>query len=352
MVSDSSSAELQKLFQDIVERAARRNPELSQPGRPNEDDVAPILRYEGRELANKLIAAAPGVLADRLEWRQEFEAKLRGAWGEALDLFEMFVGICQEAGDSFNRRYRDEASNADDTCFEAFTRLHARSCLVGAEVLALLRSGFGSGAYARWRTIHELAVVAQFIKTHGAETANRFLLHDGIQTYKIAQAFRRHEPATVSDEEFAEFEERRNVLVARFGTPFKEEYGWAAYALGKKRPTFASIEEAVELDRLRPVYRTASDPVHANIRGAAADLGVPDGAAILLAGPSVFGLSEAGDNACVSLIQVTVPLLQHKLDVEGIVVLEALLALQPRVGQAFVDAGHRVQAESRDADDT
>ena len=55
--------------------------------------------------------------------------------------------------------------------------LHANACLVTSEVITLLEAGYSSGATARWRSLHEVAVYAMFIVKHGPGTAERYLRH-------------------------------------------------------------------------------------------------------------------------------------------------------------------------------
>ena len=40
-------------------------------------------------------------------------------------------------------------------------------------ILALLRSGFADDAHARWRSLHELAVVSGFISEYGEDVAEK-----------------------------------------------------------------------------------------------------------------------------------------------------------------------------------
>ena len=42
-----------------------------------------------------------------------------------------------------------------------------RACQVTDEIICLLENGFADGAMARWRTLHEIAVVAVVISQHG-----------------------------------------------------------------------------------------------------------------------------------------------------------------------------------------
>ena len=71
--------------------------------------------------------------------------------------------ISRESGDLFNESF----GKNNDQVFFVLWRLHARSCQITMEILALLKSGFADGAHARWRTLHEIAVTALFIKQQG-----------------------------------------------------------------------------------------------------------------------------------------------------------------------------------------
>jgi len=60
-----------------------------------------------------------------------------------------------------------KAAAQNDYQFEALVRLQAGAARVAGEIYALLLSGYASGAHARWRTLHEIAVTALFIAQRG-----------------------------------------------------------------------------------------------------------------------------------------------------------------------------------------
>ncbi|NJM53745.1 MAG: hypothetical protein HC846_10380 [Blastocatellia bacterium] len=76
--------------------------------------------------------------------------------------------------------------------FEVLLSLYARACLVSSEILVLLKAGFPDGSHARWRTLHEIAVVAMFIEKHGKEVAERYLLHEYVEDYKGAMQHQKY----------------------------------------------------------------------------------------------------------------------------------------------------------------
>jgi hypothetical protein len=356
MEEETPTETVDNIFSEWAEMLAHDPRVIEVADRPDFADliveiVQQALQERGARLLDELLRRAPQMLSEHLEDRAAFEASIRDRWGDALDLFEVFHVICLEAGESFNARHRPTAAATNDCVFDALTRIHARACLVAGEVLTLLRAGYPSGAHTRWRTIHELAVVAFFIREHGSETARRYLLHDGIQTHKAALSYREHharlgyEP--MPDEEFEGIQRRRDALVAEFNPQFADQYGWAADALGRPAYSFRPIEEAVSLDHMRAHYKMASHPVHPNVRGSFFDLGLAPGRDVLLAGPSMFGFVDPGYAACLSLYQTTVCLLNDKADLDGSLVMVALQELLPRVGEAFLEADTR--QEERDA---
>jgi hypothetical protein len=297
-----------------------------------------------------LLERKPQMLTEHAEARRRFQKEIEEVWGEALDLLETFLVICTEGGDEINRRQWDAAMREHDETFHALIRLHARSCLVGGEVLALLRAGYASGGHARWRTVHELAVVAYFLREHGNEVAERYLRHDVIQAYRAALVHRRHAKALaeepVPEEEFDWLRGQRDKRVTEYGRDYLKDYGWAADALPGSGATFAEIEQAVELDHFRPYFNMASHAVHPNVRGSFFDLGLAESEHILLAGPSTRGLADPGAGVCRSLLQTSVCLLGHRIDVDELVVMLILQQLQPKVEDAFLAAHHAHDAKA------
>lgn len=96
--------------------------------------------------------------------REGFEHRLHAKWYTALGFLEFFILLNQNLGRARNHYYRETAAENDDYVFDALTRLHARGCQVSREILTLLKSGYADGADARWRSLHELATTAFFIK--------------------------------------------------------------------------------------------------------------------------------------------------------------------------------------------
>ena len=285
------------------------------------------------------------------EIRLAFEQRLMSFWKEPLDLLGVFISLATEAGSDFNSEFRNESVRKGDAVFEALTRLHGKACQVSKETLVLLRSGYADGAHARWRTLHELAVVACLISKHGQELAERYLLHRRIQRYKSALQYQKHceglgeEP--LPQEEINAFREERDWLVDRFGPLFKEDYGWAASVTHPAFPNLAVLEECVDLEHWRPYYRLASDSIHPNSHGTYFRLGLSSNDEdVILAGPTYFGLADPGHSTAISLNLLTTVLLARKPTMDYMVYSKVLLKLADEIGDTFLAAHHAVKAQS------
>jgi Family of unknown function (DUF5677) len=128
--------------------------------------IKATLPQAGSSLLRRLKRTAPKMLREKRADDEAFSRRNLKRWRKALDLLEMEWVISEETGSAFNATYRPEAAKNNDYVFEALTFLHARSLLVTSEIICLLRGGFADGALSRWRTLHELAVISTFIRTH------------------------------------------------------------------------------------------------------------------------------------------------------------------------------------------
>ena len=288
-----------------------------------------------------------------------FQRRLNQRWATPLGLLELFISLATDAGSSFNSNFRPDAALKHDVAFEALTRLHARACQISSEVLVLLRHGYADGAHARWRSIHEISIVSFMIREHGNDLAERYLLHDTVQRYKLAcdhQEYHErigHDPIPAEDIERLKAE--RDELVDRFGSSFKRDYGWAAEAIGNPRPTIRGLEEHAGIDHMRPYYRMASDNVHANAHASFYRLGLglrQLGGDTLLAGPSNMGLADPGHATALSLGQITINLIGTQPGMCSALTSSLLLKLRDRVGSEFLKVHRAIEASAgSEADD-
>lgn len=315
-----------------------------------------LLNSEPGKIAAGLLPTLKKNWAAHARWEQRtqvaFENRLARRYREPFTLLGMCTTIAVEFGGNVNMVARQpDALKQHPHWTEVLTRLHARACQVANEVRALLSSGFADGAMARWRTLHEIAVIAMFVAERDELAAERYVLHGAVEARKAARQHRefaaRIAEPPLTDQETAALEDRVSALLQRFGKPFGNDYGWAADALAKENPSFADIERAVNVDHWRPYYRLASHNVHANPKGIFFKLGLIEETGLLLAGASNYGLADPGQGTALSLLHVTCALNQLHPTFDGIVVVKILQDLCDEIGEAFVSAQRQVEAADR-----
>ncbi len=316
------------------------------------------LKNASASLADTLRQQIPEMIAQERTMQEGFEQRLYDRWKKALDLYIAINLLTRESGEAFVKQHQAQAVKDKDLVFGVLMRIHVRACQTASAVGVLLKSGFARDALARQRTLHELAAIAFFIKKHGQETAERYWLHNSIESYKAALQYEQyceklgythHDPG-----ELDQLRSRRDALITRFGRVFNENYGWAAQALGKLRGTsFADVEKDVQLDHLRPYYRMASHGVHANPKGLIFDIGnidkeIPGYNRIMLAGASNAGLADPGQSALISLNQCTATFLTLKSDLETVMKLQVLNSFVDEACHAFVEIQHELEREEEE----
>lgn len=282
---------------------------------------------------------SPDVLNQQKKDREGFARQIRKIWGKPLELLEMLLSISLQFGATFNDYYRTVASKENDLVFEAITRLHARGCQVGSEALILLKNGFADGAHARWRTLHEICVEALFIFQNGKDVAEQFLFHAEIYNYKLAKEYQKYHDvlgyAAPDQSEIEMVEKRKDDLLNQYGDHFYYDYGWAAQVLNNRRPTFVDLEKFVGLEHIRPFYKLANINVHSGSKGADYRLGSSLERDVLVAGPSIYGIGEPGQNIAFSFHTLTSTLLLSRENLDRLAYISALSQLKDEIFWAF-----------------
>ena len=333
-ISDSES-DIKKLRQDIGDNLIEVLPEII-------DDLSEIL-------LKSLKRESFSMIKYEAKRRGDFESRLLKEWRKPFRLLEMMHVISLEVGDDFNSEFRSQAAIENDFVFEVLTRMHARACQISSEIICLLKAGFADGANARWRTLHEISVTCLFIKEHGNEIAEKYILHDKIESYKAALIYEKNAKILgldpLQEGELAELEEVKEKLILRYGKYFNEDYGWASETLGKCNPHFSDIEKAVGLDHLHPYYKLASHNIHAQPKGILFKIGLVQNQDILLAGPSNYGFTDPAQFLASSLTLITTTLLTYKPNIDRLVTCNILCKLRDEIANEFFKVQKKIEIE-------
>lgn len=256
--------------------------------------------------------------------KKEFEYFLYNFWHRPLKSFDTLLKIISEILERFS------GIILGSTKYEAIIPLYIRACQTTSEISCLLNSGYSDGAYARWRTLHEICVTSIFILEHGDDLAERYLDYEHVDTYFAAKKY--YSVYGIKDAEdrnnLKACKEAFKAVEKKYGRNFTGQYGWASKALNDSRPNFSKIEKKLKLDYKRPDFKLACDNIHAGVRGNHFRLGGTNDYPLLM-GPSFVGLSEAGINTVISLNLMFAYLLTDNTTIES--------TINMKVFQKFAD---------------
>jgi len=348
------------MFLPALHRIAEQHPDkidkFSQPGALGKifsEALNGVVPWAAATILKHLKADAPAMRRGRRALFTDFERRLYRSWRKPLDLLEMLIVIATESGEAYNEQWAWSDSTDKDIVFDVIRRLHARGCQVAQEVLTLLRAGYASGAHARWRALHETNVTAMFVAKHGKETAESYLLHEHIESYRAGLGYQQHckrlgyRPFTAK--EMAEMKSIRDQLIAQYGKPFGGLYGWAAAALKRtdQRVKFSDLEDDLQLAHWRPHYKMASHPVHANPKAITFNLGLRPRQKLLLTGPSNFGLVDPGHGTALSLMQLTITMICMDPTVDSVLTSHVMMPLVDEIGEEFIKSQKALMARAK-----
>lgn len=342
---------LLSLILDEIRRRPRKVRDSIPPSRLADAIISTMVPQYADLILKSLKSNLPRILEKQRSYERQFEDRLLQRWKNPLDLLEVLIEISLEAGAELNSEYRAKAAKSHDYVLDVLTRLHARGCQISHEILCLLKAGLADGAHARWRTLHEIAVIACFTKDRGKEVAKRYLHYGIIETYRESLQYQKHchtlgyEPPT--EEEQHRIQTMHDEVVKMYGSDFREKYGWIPKHVLKKR-TFDELEKSVHLDRLRPYYMMACHNVHSGPKGIQFRLGLlkrgPRGS-IILAGPSNYGLADPGQGTAISLSQTTTCLLSIRPTIERLSIMNVILKLVEEINLAFCEVQRHIEKE-------
>ncbi|WP_051677319.1 DUF5677 domain-containing protein [Bradyrhizobium sp. URHD0069] len=279
----------------------------------------------------------PSAARDQQELLDGFRQRMGERWGPGIDGLRLLTTIAREFGNNITHGI-DKPDLVAGT-LAVLRLLHSRSCQITEEIVALLSGGFADGAMARWRTLHEIAAVAYLIGEHGEDLAERYLVHEIVETRRAARQYQNHaarlgqEP--IDDQEMGQIEGQYTSVIDRYGREFGKPQGWAAAHLKKSDPQIADIMEAAKLDHLGPYYRLASHSVHANPKGVLFKLGLLRETEALLAGPSDLGLADPGHAAARSLLQISTTLTGLNPTIDNVITTKMMLQLLDEITENF-----------------
>lgn len=196
---------------------------------------------------------------------------------------------------------------------------HVRSCSIFAEIIHLIKGGFGTGAVTRYRSLFELVVTMDFIHMHGEKAAETYFDYINVMKAKDTQylikIYGREKDLVDNLEKFKK--EIKPDLINKYDKEFtdlkKNDYVWAKYFLeDSKKHSFAQISKATKRVHGREQYKLASNNIHSAPRSLLSNLGTLENKPV--AGGSNIGLAEPGSWAVYELINFNSILIRYILE--------------------------------------
>lgn len=122
-------------------------------------------------------------VGDLQRFHDGFSERLQERWAEGLYLCDLTRIVCLEVGTEHHK----EHWQVGGARHHVLAKLHAKACLIAGEIIALLKGGYASGAHARWRSLHEVAVIGTFIADGDEGLAERYLEYVHVESLAAAR---------------------------------------------------------------------------------------------------------------------------------------------------------------------
>jgi hypothetical protein len=290
-----------------------------------------------------------GALQDHRREMRVFKRNLYQRWRRPLMLLESFIQYNLEVGKRIHERTPRKIRR--DIKYHVGVKMHARACQVASEVYCLLEGGFAEGASARWRTLHELAVISEFLQNKPEIVYKKFLAYSDVETHFEALEYQKNHKALgysrLTKKEMARLEESIQDLNKIYGPDFVRPYGWTADVLEPKKRNFAGIEETVSFNFMRSHYKLANHFVHGGSKALWFQLGTVYKNEIMLAGPSNSGFTDPAQNTAYSLGVVTSKLCLFESYIENGAIIALLKELITEIGKEFIAVQDQIDEEER-----
>lgn len=281
---------------------------------------------------------------------KRFKKRLLKRWKSPLTLLEFFIYFNLEFGENVCSSIREQ--KIENLKFETLFRLHARAIQIAQEILELLKGGYADGAMARWRSLYEISIIANFLSNKNEKVIQRYLDYYFVENYSEMIDYQKNcvklNYKPFSEEEIKEIKYLYHEQLKKYGDDFTKPYGWVGELLPKKKWNFKGVEETIEFGCFRPFYKMANNFIHSGSKGIIFKLGLYDTDNIMLAGPSNYGLADPGQNTAFSLLHATLPLIEFETYLEDSVYVELFKKFRDRISDEFVRIQDQIEKENED----
>ena len=285
------------------------------------------------------------ILLELREKEQNYKDNLYNDYKKGFDSLQIFIDLNKYCGKRNLEIYEKKNDKTDSKKQMLLFRIQSRTCQVATEIQTLLRYGYPDGAFARWRTIHELSVIFFVLFENKVKLSEMFMDYSVIERLKRAKDFEdQHHKINwppLDKDNLRELSDEKTILIEKYGKEFAGNYGWTLDILPKGKRNFRELEKLVGLDFMRPFYSWSNDNVHPGISGLITRMGqIEKGRTsyLKMAGPSYYGLAAPAQFTSSSLLLMTDKILESNWDFESQVIYTLLEELDKEIKDTFFDS--------------
>ena len=225
-------------LQNYIDEEFRKTPEEAMrlyDGKTIDEAFPHVLKIHFESRLKTLKASRQAMLRERSGYITNIQKGTYLIWKDGLDPLEQFIVLNLDWGTKLIHEFEANGDPKRKNLFHALIKNHSRACLMAEEILHLLKCGFPDAAFARWRSLYEIAVTATFIGLQGEACAEAYLDHEIVDALKCVQldhelqaarGIKQHSRCCLKD-----LEKNYAEMLKKHGDAFKRPFGWAAVAL-------------------------------------------------------------------------------------------------------------------------
>lgn len=261
----------------------------------SDDDLLSMYRTVYKERAKESVDFFRNTMHEEVKkFREEENAyiyQLNEQWKDGFVASEaIYILVSQEVETyvSWVKNLKQDMRNEQQYVFTSLQHLQGRALQIYLEIITLMKNGFVDGAYARWRSMYELVIIASFILKYGEDVAEQFI-------------------KSLNNQGWYEW--------ARASGIFPKE---------KKKIQFNDIKKNCDIntEAWSRQYNLSNVAIHASSRGTFGRLGKDETTKAILIGRSNYGLHIPAEYSAISLAHITSMFLAIHLSGERAVIIE------------------------------
>jgi hypothetical protein len=260
-----TEGEMRAVIQGIVDDLESVIHDLSDKFSDSIEEVIPKVLDEISEVISNSISEDA---TEHVRYMREVQSSraetIENVWGEAIEQLDIMRGMVLEWNNiAMNLHYGPYKE--PNTAF-ALCKLVERGYELVGEIVTLIRAGYADGALARWRSLHEVCVIAMFLAKRSDNCAHMYMSHHLVDELRLLDTDNSFGVILANGVDrglyVRDLKRRVEAMARKVGEDFLKDYGWASIELGVKKVTFRDLENYVGLDVLRRGYRQANGAVH------------------------------------------------------------------------------------------